>query len=406
MKPVILVFARYYLPGYRAGGPIRTLANMVEKLGDEFEFRIVTQDRDHADAHPYTGIKLGAWTKCGKGWVLYLSQRDIGLMRLIDLLRGFPYDIIYLNSFFNPLFTLKFLIFRRFGLVRRSPVVLAPRGEFSDGALKIKRRRKQIFIRLAKYFGLYEGLFWQASSEFEANDIEQNMFADQFRSQKFGWIRTARNITVAPDLVASKHSETMVPTTLSANRPHNPLHVCFLSRISKMKNLDFALRALSQVRVPVRFSIYGPIEDAAYWARCKDLIQTLPSHIIVAYEGVVDPAAVVEVLSQHDLFLLPTLGENFGHVIFEALLARLPLLISDQTPWRRLEDKGVGWELPLTASAAFARRIEGVAEWTSVDFDRLNGNIYAVIASIQDDPDALATNRSLLNEAIYSATER
>lgn len=35
----ILTLADYYLPGYKAGGPIRTLANMVDMLGDEFKFR-------------------------------------------------------------------------------------------------------------------------------------------------------------------------------------------------------------------------------------------------------------------------------------------------------------------------------------------------------------------------------
>lgn len=34
----IFTFVGYYLPSYKAGGPIRTLANMVEGLRDEFEF--------------------------------------------------------------------------------------------------------------------------------------------------------------------------------------------------------------------------------------------------------------------------------------------------------------------------------------------------------------------------------
>lgn len=37
-RPVILSFASYYLPGYKAGGPIRTLENLVENFSDEFDF--------------------------------------------------------------------------------------------------------------------------------------------------------------------------------------------------------------------------------------------------------------------------------------------------------------------------------------------------------------------------------
>ena len=45
-RPIILSFAGHYLPGYKAGGPIRSIANMVDQLGDEFDFRIVAGDRD------------------------------------------------------------------------------------------------------------------------------------------------------------------------------------------------------------------------------------------------------------------------------------------------------------------------------------------------------------------------
>jgi glycosyltransferase involved in cell wall biosynthesis len=51
---------------------------------------------------------------------------------------------------------------------------------------------------------------------------------------------------------------------------------------------------------------------------------------------------------RHGLFFLPTANENFGFVILEALLAGCPVLISDQTPWRNLAEKGIGWDLPLS----------------------------------------------------------
>jgi hypothetical protein len=36
IKLKIMTFVGSYLPGYKAGGPIRTLANIVDRLGDEF----------------------------------------------------------------------------------------------------------------------------------------------------------------------------------------------------------------------------------------------------------------------------------------------------------------------------------------------------------------------------------
>jgi len=46
-KPTVLAFTACYLPGYKGGGPIRSVANIVDRLGEEFSFRIFTGDRDH-----------------------------------------------------------------------------------------------------------------------------------------------------------------------------------------------------------------------------------------------------------------------------------------------------------------------------------------------------------------------
>jgi glycosyltransferase involved in cell wall biosynthesis len=121
----------------------------------------------------------------------------------------------------------------------------------------------------------------------------------------------------------------------------------FISRISPKKNLLFALRMLQSVLGDISFDIYGPIEDARYWNRCEKAIGTLPPNVRVKYMGMVEHEKVGEVFAEHDLFLFPTLGENYGHVICEALSAGCPVLISDQTPWRHLQEEGAGWDIPL-----------------------------------------------------------
>lgn len=349
-RPVVLVFNRYYLPGYRAGGPIRTLVNLVSRLGHEFDFRIVTLDRDLGDERRYPGVVAERWERVGDANVLYGESEFYSLGRLRQLVSSLKPNVVYLNSFFDPLFTLRILILNRLGLLGSAKVLLAPRGEFSEAALNIKRLKKRMFLACAKVIGLYKNVYFQASSDEERAALGGRLgFA--------AWERT----TVAMNLA---NRATSNDSARAPRRHGDPLRLCFLGRIAPMKNLDFALRVLNRVSQAVDFRIYGPIESDEYWRKCEALIEGLPSHIRVFYEGELKHTLVEEALGKNDLFFLPTLGENYGHVIVEALSAGLPVLISDRTPWGEIEKKGVGWCLSLDDLDGFARVIEKVGGWS------------------------------------------
>jgi len=63
-------------------------------------------------------------------------------------------------------------------------------------------------------------------------------------------------------------------------------------------------------------------------------------------------------MKEHDLFLLPTLGKSFGLVIWEALIYGCPVLIIDRTPWKNLEKKEIGWDLPLVQLERFEEVVQ------------------------------------------------
>jgi glycosyltransferase involved in cell wall biosynthesis len=73
---------------------------------------------------------------------------------------------------------------------------------------------------------------------------------------------------------------------------------------------------------------------------------------------------VAGLFSTNHLFYFPTLGENYGHVICEALAAGCPALISDRTPWRGLERAGAGWDLPLESPERFRAAIQRAVDMT------------------------------------------
>ena len=388
MKPVVLVLLAHYLPGFRMGGPLQSIANLVRRLDADFEFRILTSDRDLGDDRSYDGIETDRWIPVGAATVRYVAPSGLSFTGLARLIRDTPHDLVYLNSFFTPRFTIRPLLARRLQAYQHRPAVIAPRGEFSPGALALKQSKKRAWMALGSAAGLYSDLTWQASSEREAADIRAALG------------RRAGRIHVAANLSAPLRPE---PPPHTPRAPGAPLRVVFLSRISPKKNLDYALRVLAEVKAPVAFAIYGPQEDSAYAAVCRAQAAALPAHIQVAWHDAVAPAEVVETLARHDLFFLPTRGENFGHVIAEAMGAGTPVLISDATPWRGLAERGVGHDLPLADPRAFAALIDAAASLSPEAALAERGRVASHARWLQREDGNVEANRALFFQVLGMA---
>ena len=376
----VLVFVHYYLPGYRSGGPVRTLANIVERLGEDIRFRVVTADCDAYESRSYSGVRVDDWNHVGNAEVFYASASARKSLALVRLVASTRHDLLYLNSFFDPAFTVVPLLARRMGWFPECPVVLAPRGELARSALGLKAWKKRSYVKLALGLGLLRDITWHASSEHEARDIRRTLGS------------VADRIVVAPDLPALAKAH----PPPRRNKQGVPLRIVFLSRISPIKNLDFALRVLTQVSVPVELDIYGMVGDSAYWRRCQALIATLPTTVSVAYRGAVDHCLVTQTLGEYDLFFLPTLGENYGHAIYEALAAGVPVLISNQTPWKDLEECGVGYVRRVEEPRTFVRAIETHAQLTPLEAEAMAARVFEYAQLVGADPSIVERTRTLL----------
>ncbi|TYL84600.1 glycosyltransferase [Bradyrhizobium cytisi] len=377
----VLAFNRHYLPGFKAGGPIRSLANMAEALGDEIRFFIGTLDRDLGDAEPYPELDANAWIKMGKAEVRYFEPENISIRAIRALIEEVRPDCIYLNSFFDPVFSLRVLIARRAGLIPRIPLLLAPRGEFSPGALTLKSLRKSAYIKGASMSRLTRDVMWHASTEIEADDIS--------RAMSIG----SSSIAIGSDLATAPPAN--VVSAWEPRESGSPFRLCFLSRISPKKNLTGALRAVSLAKARVVFDIYGPKEDETYWEECQKLIDGLPPHVSVAYRGEVAHQDIASVFACYDLFLFPTLGENYGHVIFEAMSVGLPVLTSDQTPWNDLCEAGAGWAIaPDPGSVAAC--IDEASRWTLAEQSAARAACMRYAELILQDSQSIEQNRQLL----------
>jgi glycosyltransferase involved in cell wall biosynthesis len=180
------------------------------------------------------------------------------------------------------------------------------------------------------------------------------------------------------------------------------LRVLFIARIVKHKNLAFALQTLEQVAGEIEFNIYGPLGDDLYWHQCEKLISKMPENIRVKYCGGLAHDEVFDTLRQHHLFFLPTLSESFGHAIAEALRAGCPVLISDQTPWRNLEQRCAGWDVPLSRQERFQQILRRCVEMDQATFDQWSAGAQRVGAPGLDS-DGVEKNRALLRTALNAS---
>ena len=336
MKKVLIITGRY-LPGHKDGGPLRTLVNLTDALGDEYSFYIVCYDRDHGDSTPYNGIKYNEWNMVGRAKVWYVPEGQISKGLILQLSKD--KDVIYLTSFFESYGYLT-LWLKKNGKIK-SPVSVASMGVFSAGALKQKHWKKKTFIFLCKILGLFNNITWSVTSAMESEDVKREI---------------GKN---AVCIVAEDLPRTKIP---GYKLKKQKTSIAFLSRISPKKNLVYAIRVLKAVKSEIVFNIYGPAEDEVYFSKCMNELKMLPKNIKWFYYGDIASEEVQDRLSENDIFLFPTLGENYGHVIFEALSVGCIPIISDQTPWIEIKDSRAGFVLPLNDMNAFTNAVESVSD--------------------------------------------
>lgn len=352
-KIKILLFTDWYEPGFKAGGPIRSCVNFADQMKEDYELYIFTGDRDLGDTQTYPGIEVNNWVEKDGLQLFYASPASLNWENILAQIQKIKPDYLYLNNMYSRYFTIYPLLFRRLGLTK-AQVVLAPRGMLQQGAIQFKTGKKKIFLRMLNFCGIPKLIYAQATDEQEKEDI-------------YKYLPRIKKVMVIPNF-SSRIEDKIIPI----KKAPGELRVLFISRITAKKNVLFFLSLLTQLpaTINVAFTIRGGIEDDNYWQEGKKIIGQLPNNISVCYEGPVNHSEVSSVIHQHHLFVLPTLGENFGHAIFEALAAGRPVLISDQTPWRNLSERHAGWDLPLDDPSAFVQVLQQVADMNNDEFQQ------------------------------------
>lgn len=352
LKKTILIFIDWYLPGYKAGGPVRSIVNMVDHLSQEYDFFIVTRDREYLETIPYESVKSNCWSELNNGVHVYYTSASNERYRVWkEILQSRNWDCVYINGIYSLKYSLLPLWAAK--MSKCNQIIIAPRGMVAASAINVKRGKKKIFLLLVKLFGFFKNVRWHATESKELNDIK-NIFGDK------AICITAPNLSRKIDF---SYKETP--------KIANNLNLCSFARISPEKNTLYAIQLLKNTtrQYSITLDLYGQIYDHAYWNRCLEEIKSVEGNVVINYKGVVASEEVSRVMRNYHALLLPTRGENFGHVILESFMASRPVIISDQTPWKDLNDKRAGWDIDLSNVNEFRKAIELMCKMQQDEFN-------------------------------------
>ena len=128
----ILICIDWFSPAFKAGGPIKSVVNLVDSLKSEFDISIATSNMDLNEELSLGSIQLNQWYQLNEYRIIYLDKSHQSLRNYNELFLSESFDTVYLNSMFSINFTLlPLLLFRS----TSAKIVLAPRGMLGIGAL-------------------------------------------------------------------------------------------------------------------------------------------------------------------------------------------------------------------------------------------------------------------------------
>ena len=346
----MMIFMGGYLPGEKFGGPVTSIYNFTELFGDIYEIYIVCKNHDLKEKTPYANICEG-WNTVGKAKVQYLADKDFGFKSFQLLIEEISPDLIYSSSIMSATMNIPLI---RLAKKKGIPLLLAPRGELNDSAIKIKAWKKRPYLWLIRIFKLLDQAYIQATSEDELKNCHQHLKVS--REKTF----LLPNI---PSGVVRKNP---------INKTSGKINIVFVARILPNKNLKYAIQAVNQLQGDVNFDIYGPIENEAYWNECQEEIAKAPGGVKIQYKGKLKPSEAREVYSQYDCFVFPTLFENYGQVIAEAISHDCPVVISkNTTPWDDINDDVAPLAAPLESQDLFVKALTEIMRMNNEEYTAL-----------------------------------
>ena len=314
----ILQVAPTYLPATRYGGPIYSVHGLASALAElDHEVHVFTTNVDGSEdsqvplGRPVDMDGVNVWYfPAGRPRRIYRSPALAGALAQM-LLR---IDIVHLHSVFL------WPTWAAAAACRKSavPYVVSPRGMMVRELIRLRSHLvKTGWITLIERSNLEHAAAIHVTADIEAKELE-----------RFGFnlppIISIPNGVTTPPATTPRASNPEIRKLCEARRPL----ILYLGRINWKKNLIELVRAMSDVPHG-HLGIVGYDEDN----HGKTVAETaaslgLKEHVTVLARPILG-ADKEALLAACDLFVLPSLSENFGNTVLEAAIRGKPVVVSE-----------------------------------------------------------------------------
>jgi len=262
---------------------------------------------------------------------------SLGLLQWLAK-HGREFDLAHIHALFSPVSSLAAAVARH----QQLPYILRPLGTLDPADLQKKRQLKQLYAALLERPNLKGAAAIHFTSDQEAKI-----------SERFG--------TMSQDIVLPLGVKPVVQNSQAGQAvrarygiPDDRPIILFMSRLDPKKGFDLLLPALQQLTAEEQFHFVlagSNSQDPAYERQIYAQIQQSALAERTAIAGFVSGEDKAALLQAADLFVLPSYYENFGIAVAEAMVAGVPVVISDQVYiWDQIQQAEAGWVSPCTVS--------------------------------------------------------
>lgn len=241
--------------------------------------------------------------------------------QFVEILESLDPDVVHVNACWLPLCS--FTVF--WAKQKGYKVVVSPHGMLEPWVIQrnyLKKKLPALLLYQKKALRKADALIATAESE------QQNL-------QKLGY---CQNVRVVPNGVVSDG----ISLKTSWKRTHT---ILYMGLLRPNKGAGVLIDAVNLIRNRIqdyKVIVAGP-DTEGYLSSLKEKVKSLGLEDMVTFPGGVFGDDKWKLFENADVFVLPTLNENFGIVVAESLLKGTPVITCKGAPWKGLVENKCGW---------------------------------------------------------------